>query len=236
MAFTDADWQHLTARLNRVASCLKAKGATVWAPEFLPPIGRSQVDDFEAQTGLRFPEDLVDLVTKYTGGWKFYWNLCVETEGRWLEPPSRLANFGGNAETHFVGASQRETLLDCYRTFQEQIHETYLVDSGDPETLRLMPKVFPLLVCEGGGADTLVLRLDTDPAEVVYLDHEYVYEIDEEHVLGRGLGEFLRRWADVGFPECGELDDLIDAPTRQIDGASQRAQDWLRWLDDPSAT
>ena len=234
MAFVDENWRHLTGRLAWVEHRLTAKGADAPPAEFLPPVAPAQVEEFARATGLRLPADLVDLATKFAGGWAFHWNLC-RPDGRWLEPPVALGSFGGNAEDPFLGASAETTLLGRYQQFQEEIHGTWLADRGDPSTLAAMPAAFPLLTCEGGGGDYLILRLDTDPCEVVYLDHERCFRIDREHTIGRGLGDFLGRWAAVGFIRCEKLDTLVDPATRLIAIDSPTARAWVAWLDDPEA-
>ncbi|MEW4571416.1 hypothetical protein AB1L88_26375 [Tautonia sp. JC769] len=235
MGFAESDWRHLTSRMAWVEGRLKAKGATVRSPDLMPPVDRAQVDAFSDRTGLRLPQDLIDLVTGFAGGWSFSWNLGVAGTDRWLRPGVDVGAFGGNGEVPFLGASRETTLLDLYQQFQEEIHDTFFADAGDAESLRRMPSVFPLHLFEGGGGDSTVLRLDTSPCEVVFLDHEKTYRIDEGQVIGRGLGDFLRRWANVGFVSCEYLDVFIDAEGRDIDDVGIAAREWIRWLDDPEA-
>jgi hypothetical protein len=237
-AFAESDWKALNDRMAWVEGRVHAKGGSVEGPIMLPPVDAKQVEAFTAATGLRLPQDLVDLVTRFAGGWSFSWMLYDREADREIAPPleSRISIFGGNSEVPFVGATRDETLLDLYRQFQEQIGDTFFVDDGDERSRELMPSVFPLHFCEGGGADYTVLRLDTSPCEVVFLDHDAVYAIDDEHVIGRGLGDFLRRWAAVGFPSCEYLlDGVVDPERGVIDEAAPVVRDWLRWLDDPEA-
>lgn len=235
MAFTESDWRHLTARMAWVEGRLKAKGASARSPAVMPPVNQAQVDEFTSRTGLRLPQDLVDLVTKFSGGWSFSWDLHVKGDDRWLQPRAYIGDFGGNSEVPFIGASPESTLLDLYQEFQEDIQGTHFVDSGDAKSVEVMPSVFPLHLFEGGGGDYTVLRLDTSPCEVVFLDHEKVYRIDEKQVIGHGLSDFLRRWANVGFPSCEYLNLVIDKATRDIDDQSPTVKGWLRWLDDPAS-
>ena len=70
-AFTASDWELVRTRAITTAAQLRAKGATVWDFALLPPVPRSQLDDFTHQTGFALPGDFADLLTKFAGGWEF---------------------------------------------------------------------------------------------------------------------------------------------------------------------
>ncbi|MDQ2686834.1 MAG: SMI1/KNR4 family protein [Armatimonadota bacterium] len=230
--FTAADWNHLQERASTLTGQLQAKGVTVEPFNPMPPIPRSQVDDFEEQTGLRLPQDFVDLVTQFAGGWRFYWNLEVQADRRWLRPPAYMGDFGGNSEVPFIGASEGCPLLKLYNTFQEEIRDDA---PDDPDTLAALSAMFPLHLTDGGGGDYTVLRLDTSPVEVVYLDHESRRRLGDNRILGHGLSAFLRRWANLSFPQCEYHHSWVDASRREPDDESLRAQEWGAWLSNPSA-
>jgi hypothetical protein len=84
-AFTISDWDLVCTRAATTAAQLRAKGATVWDFEPPPPVPQSQIEEFRRQTGLALPGDFTDLLTKFAGGWKFYWCLGLEkTRGLFL--------------------------------------------------------------------------------------------------------------------------------------------------------
>ena len=231
-AFTVSDWDLVRTRASTTASQLRAKGATVWDFAPLPPVPQSQLDDFSRKTGLALPLDFADLLTKFAGGWKFYWCLNVKKTDKWLKPAVFMGNFGGNAEVPFIGATTEGTLFDQYQGFQSEIHDTYL---DDPETLRVVPALFPLHGWDGGGGDYTVLRLDVSPARVYYLDHEIAWPVDDEHALGTEFREFVLGWSNLGFPQCEYHSCWVNPESRQPDDKSANADVWRKWLADPNA-
>lgn len=232
-AFSTSDWDFIRSRAMTTGAQLQAKGATVWDFAPLPPIPRSQIDHFTRKTGFTLPGDFVDLLTKFAGGWKFYWGLYVKKTGAILESPVFMGNFGGNAEVPFIGATKKETLLDQYQSFQSEIQGSFF---GDPETLKLIPALFPLHTWDGGGGDYTALRLDVSPARVYYLDHEIGHPIDDEHAIGSGFREFVLGWSNLGFPQCTYHSCWVNSQTRQPDDASANADIWRKWLADPNAS
>lgn len=184
-AFTASDWELVRVRATAVGAQMRAKGATVWDFAPLPPVRKAQLDQFTRQTGLAMPGDFADLLTKFAGGWKFYWNLSVKKTDSWLKPPVFMGNFGGNAEVPFIGATAKETLLDRYHAFQFNIRNSYL---DDPGALKVVPALFPLHTWDGGGGDYTVLRLDVSPARVYYLDPAPRSGRSSARCPGRGRG------------------------------------------------
>jgi hypothetical protein len=229
--FTASDWELIRKRAASTATQLRAKGATVSEFQPLPPISQQQLNQFARETGLVLPGDFSDLLTKFAGGWNFYWSLHVKHNKIWLKPTASVGTFGGNGEVPFIGASKDQTLLDLYRSFQTDIHGTYL---DDPDTLKLIPTLFPLHGWDGGGGDYTVLRLDVSPACVYYLDHEIGWPVDNEHVIGRGFREFVLGWANLGFPQCEYHSRWVNPETRQPDDLGSKAESWRKWLSDPS--
>ncbi len=230
--FTASDWELVRTRATATAVQLRAKGATVWDFAPLSPVPLAQLDGFTRATGFVLPGDFADLLTKFAGGWKFYWCLKVKKTDTWLQPPVSMGNFGGNAEVPFVGATVDETLLGRYRSFQSEIRETYL---DNPETLEVLPALYPLHGFDGGGGDYTVLRLDVSPARVYYLDHEINWPVDDDHVLGTGFREFVLGWSNLGFPQCEHHRDWVNPQTREPDDTSANADTWRKWLADPNA-
>jgi len=231
-AFTASDWELVRTRAANTAARLRGKGATVWDFEPLPPVPRSQLDDFARETGLALPGDLADLLTKFAGGWKFYWCLKLKDTDTWLKPPSFMGSFGGNAEVPFIGATKKDAVLDQYHSFQAEIRNTYL---DNPETLKVVAALFPLHGWDGGGGDYTVLRLDVSPARVYYLDHEVGWPVDDRHALGTGFREFLLGWSNLGFPQCEYHSCWVNPESRQPDDESANADIWRTWLADPGA-
>lgn len=229
--FTASDWEFVRTRATATAAQVRAKGATVWDFAPLPPIPHSQLDNFTRETGFTLPADLAELVTRFAGGWKFYWCLHVKTMDKFLIPPVDMGQFGGNGDVPFIGATADETLLDRYRSFQSDIRK-YL---DDPETLKVIPSLFPLHRWDGGGGDYTVLRLDMSPARVYYLDHELMWPVDAEHVIGVGLREFVLGWAHLAFPSCDSHDCWVNPLTREPDANSSKADMWRKWIADANA-
>jgi hypothetical protein len=232
MAFTASDWQHLTSQMAWVEGRMRAKRLTVDSPQFLPPIPGSQVEAFTRETGFLLPDDLIDLLTKFAGGWSFYWCLCAEAEDRWPEPAGYVSTFGGNGEVPFIGASRENTLLSLYNEFQHLLQRTMLVEPEFAHTMKVMTAVLPLYSCEGGGGDFTVMRLDTSPCEILFLDHADCYDIHSKSIIGRGLTDFLRRWANIGFPSCDHIASHVDRTSGCINSQSAEVQKWLGWLSD----
>lgn len=230
-AFTSSDWAMVQTNASTTAAQLRAKGAAVGDFTRLPPVPESQLVDFTRETGLAFPSDFADLVTKFAGGWKFDWCLHVKKTDRWLKPPAFVSNFGGNSEVPFIGATAAETLLDRYWAFQARIHSTYL---DDPDTLKVMPALFPLHSWDGGGGDYTVLRLDVSPSRIYYLDHEAEWAVNA--VIGEGFREFVLDWASLGFPECAYYRAWLNARTQEPIESRLKAERWRKWLADPHAT
>jgi|GEM_PF-2594328 len=252
--FTSADWEFVKARANATAAQIRAKGATADDFVSLPPIPQSQIDDFARVTGYALPPDFVDFVTKFAGGWKFYWSLSLKNSNAWaevpvdmgsfggnaeptlgnphMETPVDMGSFGGNAEVPFIGATPKTSLLDLYRSFQSEMGASYL---NDQSTIELLPALFPLHSWDGGGGDYTVLRLDMKPARVYYLDHEIMWPIDDEHIIGRGFKEFVLGWANFGFPQCEYHSCWVNPQTQEPDDHSAKAETWRKWLADPKA-
>ncbi|HEX5245131.1 MAG TPA: hypothetical protein VFW23_17865 [Tepidisphaeraceae bacterium] len=230
--FTSADWEFVEARANATAAQIRAKGATADDFAALPPIPQSQIDDFARATGYALPPDFVDLVTKFAGGWKFYWSLSLKNSNVWAKVPVDMGSFGGNAEVPFIGATAKNSLLDLYRSFQSEICASYL---NDQSTIELLPALYPLHSWDGGGGDYTVLRLDVEPSRVYYLDHEIMWPIDDEHMIGRGFKEFVLGWANFGFPQCEYHSCWVNPQTQEPDDRSAKAETWRKWLADPKA-
>jgi hypothetical protein len=221
--FTEADWQLVCERAATLVEQLGAKGARARPMRPLPPMRPEWVGEWEKETGLRLPADFVDLLTKFAGGWWFHWDLYSAQKGVRLQPPVCPARSGGNPEV---------PLLGCYSEFQVTLNETPIEDE---ETLAVQKAFYPLYEFEGGGGDYLVLRLDKTPAEVVYLDHEKDWAVGEEQIICRGFGEFLRRWARMGFPACSSFENWVNPQTRMPDDESDQVKAWWAWLADPLA-
>jgi len=224
--FSEQDWSMVRERLNDVAAQFKSLGATVWPAELFPPVAEAQIKEFEASTTLSLPQDFADLVTRFAGGWKFYWCLARPKSDDWLKPPVFMGNFGGNGEVPFIGATASDTLLSLYRELQAEVTESI----DDPESQAIVRASFPLHLFDGRGGDYTVLRLDTDPTEVLFLDHEAGWEVREDHVIGRGFRNFLLRWAEIGFPQTEYYNSWLDEEARLPDNASEKAETWLAWL------
>lgn len=224
--FADSDWQHLTDRAVAVNHYLRQKDLDVQLFTVLPPVPNSQLTEFRDQTGFRLPVDFQRLVRVYSGGWQFAWSLYADEEGRDIGPADRVGNQGGNFEVPFIGATEDRTLLKIYEEFQEFARE--MIDLH-PDTEAVLPSLFPLLTQEEGGADYTVLRLDRDPAQVVYLDHESDYSVADDEVIADGFAVFLRKWANLGFPSCQFLRG------GRLDAAQAKTEAWWKWLEDASA-
>jgi hypothetical protein len=126
-----------------------------------------------------------------------------------------------HSEVPFIGATSDNPLITISTSFQEDIQYCEVANS----TLDILPALFPLYTYEEGGADYTVIRLDRDPAEVVYLDHELNYEITDEQIIAKSFALFLRRWANMGFPSCQNLRD------GRLNGGSPENKTWWAWLE-----
>jgi hypothetical protein len=174
-------------------------------------------------------------VTRYAGGWRYYWNLGVGPKykiERWLKPPVFVGDFGGNGEVPFIGASPARPLLEVFTEFQVELDD---YGPEEPEMREIARKSFPLHTFEGGGGDKVVLRLDLDPARVCLLDHEAGWEFRDEFIICDGFGEFLTGWATLGFPECEDYSQWVDAERRRPMSSGPKFEAWLAWLADPAA-
>jgi len=237
-AFTKTDWEFVRNRAISIKAQLRAKGQPVdhFLPgdfEPLPHIPMSQIEEFYSQTGYAFPNDFVDLVTKFAGGWRFYWSLCIsQTPFKCLEPPVYLGNFGGSSEAPFIGASKDNTLLKIYGEFQRNLSQHYRRPS---EQIEIDPALFPLNDFEGGEGDMTVMRLDRIPTEIHFLDHEGGHCVYEKDLIGLGFREFVLSWADLGFPGCDYHRSWVNRQTHQPDHLSAKANAWRAWLADPNA-
>ncbi|MEM6259200.1 MAG: hypothetical protein AAGI37_13025 [Planctomycetota bacterium] len=226
--FSQVDWSFIKTRLDEVSEQIAAKGATVLRPvRITPPISSSQITEFESATGLRVPPELSSYLTEYSGGWEFYWSLTRAGQTREsVNPPKGcwLANFGGGP---FL-LHQEDTSLLAHFTEMQRFFEEFRPD--DKESEMILRHSIPLTPFWAGvDGDYCVLRLDTDPAEIVYADHEAGWHIRPEHKLGVGFRDFLVRWAEVAFPGFEYLTHSEVALLTET-GSSERERNWLEWL------
>lgn len=229
-----ADWEFVEGRIRTVQSQLRAKGARIFEYQPLKPIPGQQLAAVEKKAGHLFPPDFVDLVTKFTGGWKFGWGL-VKAE-KWTEPlktiPPFAGTFGGNAEVFFIGGSAKTPLFQHYDYLQKQMIEWDFSGELDRNIARAL---FPLHTFEGGGGNFSAIDLRSTPTRVYYLDHEIAHCMDEEHLIGVGFREFVMAWARLGFPELGTYSCFTNSTTHLPDDSTPEAKAWLEWLADPKA-
>ena len=215
------DWQTITDRAVAINHHLRRRNLSVDLFTVTPPVDEKQVTKFNSKSKFKLPADFARFVTKHTGGWRFHWSLYNLKDQGQSEPECAPGSTGGNSEVMFIGASADHPLLTIHKSFQKDIRYSEVAES----TLNLLPALFPLYTYEEGGADYTVLRLDRDPAEVVYLDHEFDYEIKSEHVLEKGFALFLRKWSNMGFPSCQHLQN------GRLDDSSEQNTRWWAWLE-----
>ena len=211
-------------RIRQFADGFIKLGALVTGPEFHPPVDDSQIVEFESATGLKLPDDFRDFVTNHCGGWNFHWSCFDLMEDNQIEDCSPGSPFGGNQYSHFVRSADT-TLLSCYEGLVEDVSDWVENGSVSDEDFDIVRCCYPLYLCILG-SDFVGLRLDVEPAEVVYLDHEAGFHIESSHVLGKGFSRFLRAYTQTG---CPDLDYHIPIYNdgRQIDETSPIITRWI---------
>lgn len=225
-AFSQQDWERVHDRLTTAAVDLQAVGASVAPPQILPPIPESQLLEFQASTGLALPEDLSQMLTRFSGGWYFSWNLSTKLQESQIDRSFDVGGSGGNGEVQFIGADESSTLLSRHQELQD-FAERWI---GNQETRNIIKSSFPLHLFEGGGGDLALLRLDKSPAEIVYLDHEMGWEFGDEHVVARGFRYFLLGWAELAFPGLSYHRSWTSGDGTILEPSSEKAKKWLAWL------
>lgn len=224
-------WDRWQNNMHWVIERIMLKGGEVQEPETLPPIPASQVEEFESVTSLSLPKDFVDMVVNFSGGFRFAWSLYNVYE-RYRDVSVKR---GGNWEVSFVGASKTASLLDLYHKLQSLcgwiFHPKFEDDKDIQESRRVIPHCFPLYLDCGGGGDYMVLRIDTDPAQILYLDHEWGYSVRGRAVLGRDFADYVTRWSSLGYPEVDGYSDFYNEELGTLDVAGRTAQFWLEWLN-----
>jgi hypothetical protein len=229
--FTGSDWDLVRTRADATAAQLRAKGATADDFRPLPPVPESQLVDFNRQTGFSLPGDFAGLVTKYVGGWWFDWTMWRRDSDDRLRPPVRFGDRGGNAEVSFIGVTAKTTLLQLYEELRFEVR----MRADDPSIVDGIRVLFPLHLFDGGGDDFTVLRLDVSATRIYYLDHEYGWMADDQHMRGLGFREFVLAWSNLGFPACEPYELWVNPETRTPDDSSPKAEIWRKWLADPHA-
>jgi hypothetical protein len=231
-------WDRWQSNLHWVIERILLKGGKVREPEILPPIPVSEVDEFETVTGLCLPKDFADMVVNFGGGFGVAWSLYnVYDQNR--DVLIRASARGGNWEVPFIGATERTSLLDLYHKFQHDFHTVcswifsrdFDDDEDTQECRRVIPHCFPLYLDGGGGGDYTVLRIDTDPAQILHLDHEWCFCVRGRAVLGSGYADYVTRWSTLGYPEVNGYSDFYSEEIRTLDVAGKTAKFWMQWLN-----
>ncbi len=236
---SQAIWNKWQKNLLWVLERVAAKGGEIQKPEIFPPVPPSQVEEFERATGLRLPTDFVDVVTNYTGGFRFAWSLYnIYDKSKYIL--TKTAIRGGNWEVPFIGASQRKSLLDLYQELQNEflgscnwIFRSEFDDNEDiQETRKVIPYCFPLYLFSGGGGDYTVLRIDVEPAQIIYLDHEWGFSVRDRAILGRGFVDYVTTWSNLGYPEVDRYCGFFEETTGTLSDTGSLAQEWMKWLSE----
>ena len=231
-------WDKWISNLHWISERILAKGGEVEGPELLPPIPLSQVDEFKRFTGLSLPKDFVETVTQFAGGFWFAWSLYEVRCTLRQEFPLR----GGNREVPFIGISETKSLIEVYSEFQDEcltgacnwIHRSEFDDNEDILLTRVTLRYcFPLYSFCGGGGDFLVLRFDTEPSQILYLDHEWGFSVNGRAILGCGFADFVTAWSNLGYPEVDRYSVFFDEGRGAISDETEMARDWIRWLNEP---
>lgn len=232
-----AAWDTWLSNLHWISERVLAKGGEVEEPELLSPIPLAHVEAFHSFTGVSLPEDFVEMVTQFAGGFWFAWSLD--------ETPCFLNRKfpwnGGNWEAPFIGVSQTKSLMDVYSEFQDEFltgpaNWIYRSEFDDHEDILLTRSVlrycFPLYSFYGGGADFLVLRFDTKPCQILYLDHEWGYSVSGRAIVGYGFSDFMTTWSNLGYPAIDRDSVFFDEEQGAISDKTESAQAWVRWLNE----
>ena len=231
-----AIWERWVSRMHWISERVRAKGGEVEGPEIWPPVSLSQAKEFKHITGLSLPEDFVEMITKFSGGFRFAWSLDDCNDLRKDFPVS-----GGNWEVPFIGVSEQRPLVEVYLEFQKEFREgalnwIYHAEFDHHEDIRLtrhvLPYCFPLYVFYGNGGDFLVLRFDVEPSQVLYLDHEWGFSVRGRALIGKGLREFMETWSKLGYPEVDRYSVFFDEDKGMISAENKVGQEWIRWLEE----
>ncbi|MCO6449239.1 MAG: hypothetical protein J5I90_00495 [Caldilineales bacterium] len=230
-------WDKWISNLNWISERISANGGEVEGLEILSPIPLSQVDEFNRLTGLSLPEDFVETITKFAGGFYFAWSLYEASGDSDWSFPWR----GGNWDVPFIGASKAKPLIEVYNEFQNGfltgsynwIHRVEFDDNEDILLTRAtLRQCFPLYLDCGGGGDFLVLRLDTDPSQILYLDHEWGFSVSGRAILGYGFVDFVTLWSNLGYPEVDRYSIFFDEERWTINDETEMALEWISWLNE----
>ncbi len=229
-------WDKWLSNPQWISNRVSAKGGEVEGPKVLPPIPFSQVDEFKRSTGLSLPEDL-ETVTQFSGGFWLAWSLYKVRNNPRQEFPLR----GGNWEVPFIGVSEPKSLTEVYNEFQDEfltgacnwIHRSEFNDNEDVQLTRAALRYcFPLYSFYGGVGDFLVLRFDTRPSQVLYLDHEWGFSVSGRAILGCGFVDFVTVWSNLGYPEVDRYSIFFDERKGAISSETEMALAWIRWLNE----
>jgi hypothetical protein len=224
---SSAEWMQ---RLLWARSRVLEKGGRVDQLTVFPPTSQSTVESFEHEIGYRLPEDFVYMLRQETGGFWFAWSFGLASV------PIHSDGNGGNVEVAFVGLEEFGSLSTLYRDFQGRLRRTYLYSpdyDNDREALitrRVLTRCFPLYMDYSSEGDSLVLRCDVEPAEVLFLDHEIGYQTHGGAVVGRGYREFLDNWSQLGFPRFNPRSRFINVATGCLDHSIEASLQWKAWL------
>lgn len=229
-------WSECVTRWERTAKLLKAKGAKTSGPEILPPPPSEQIEEFEEDTCFELPTEFKTLMS-ITGGFKISWSIYGLSADQ--KPPVFFGTKGGNYSDYFVGASQDRSLLQHYNSFQQQMEASCVGGDDEEATRELHEECFPLYPSDFSG-DYLVLRLDCDPCEIHFLDHEYGYRLDDSEtsfgqssLVSRGFTNFLMQWTALSYPEPRYLPGIVEYGTSgEIGTETKEAILWKKWLEE----
>jgi hypothetical protein len=78
-----------------------------------------------------------------------------------------------------------------------------------------------------------VLRFDTEPSQILYLDHEWGFSVNGRAILGYGFADFVTAWSNLGYPEVDRYSVFFDEGRGAISDETEMARDWIRWLNEP---
>lgn len=214
------NWNNWINRINWIIGIAKRRGWDYSELEIKEPISESAFEILENELGLVYPTDFKEVLTKYSSGLLFNWQIeGEETEGEFAEI--------------FCGAGRGylwdfETLRDDYKNIQGWIKECF--PNPEDEYDKVWHNKIPFLDVPNG--DVIAFADKTEKGNpVIYLSHEG----DDFHgqILGDNFVDFIDKWTQLGCvgTEDWQFEPFYSYEKKELLIDDSKLMAWIEWLE-----
>lgn len=183
-----------------------------------PPVNQSIVDKTLKELNISLPADFIDVITNYSSGVKFYFQIKGKHEGDYRQI----------FQAGYEGLWSFEDLKNLKEQHTDWIKDCF--DDPTDEYGKVWYNKTPFI--RVGNGDFIAFDTTTPGNEypVVYLSH------DDGNLHGKRLGynfvDFITRWSNIGCfgPEDWQLEPFYDSKENILLMEGYKVENWKKWL------